>query len=132
MELLVMVQKRGSYEISYVPTTFAVIDDGVCIDQCRLSSGLRQQQTLTFSDRQIEPAPVPHLSNDNAGEEVLDVDFKGEPVDVGYNPRYLTEIIKAMGPAENIEILFTGASTGTLMSATDCSQLKFVLMPLRI
>lgn len=94
-----------------------------------MSEAKHQSVRLSLATSELR---VSALSNDNAGEEVLDVDFKGEPVDVGYNPRYLTEIIKAMGPAENIEILFTGASTGTLMSATDCSQLKFVLMPLRI
>jgi DNA polymerase-3 subunit beta len=94
-----------------------------------MSEAKHQSVRLSLSNNELR---VSALSNDNAGEEVLDVDFSGEPVDVGYNPRYLAEIIKAIGPAEEIEILFSGTSTGTLLSATDCSQLKFVLMPLRI
>lgn len=94
-----------------------------------MSEAKHQSVRLSLSTNELR---VSALSNDNAGEEIIDVEFNGEPVDVGYNPRYLAEIIKAIGPAEEIEILFSGTSTGTLLSATDCSQLKFVLMPLRI
>ena len=94
-----------------------------------MSEAKQESVRLSLSTNELR---VSALSNDNTGEEVLDVEFSGEPIEVGYKPQYLIEIIKAIGPAENIEMLFTGASTGTLLSATDCSQLKFVLMPLRI
>ena len=42
MELLVMVQKRRSDEVSDIPPSFTVEDNRVCIDQSRLSSGLCQ------------------------------------------------------------------------------------------
>lgn len=60
METIMLVQKRRSYEVPYIPSSFAVIDNRVGIDQSRLSSGLRHQKTLAFSGFQIKPTPVPH------------------------------------------------------------------------
>jgi len=73
------------------------------------------------------------VSNPDAGsaEEELEVDFGGEPLEVGFNSRYLTDILGQVD-GETIEIRFADANAPTLMHDPSDDGVLFVLMPMRV
>ena len=83
---------------------------------------LGREITLTTAASDIEG---------NAASEVIDGQYIGSDMEVGFSARYLTDILKTV-TAEEVEIVFDGATGGTHLSPTDCAQQSFVLMPMRI
>jgi DNA polymerase-3 subunit beta len=73
------------------------------------------------------------VSNPDAGsaEEELEVDFGGELLEVGFNSRYLTDILSQIG-GETIDIRFADANAPTLMRDPADDGILFVLMPMRV
>ncbi|MEM6683623.1 MAG: DNA polymerase III subunit beta [Pseudomonadota bacterium] len=73
------------------------------------------------------------VSNPDAGsaEEELEVDFAGEALEVGFNSRYLTDIL-AQVDGDAIEIRFADANAPTLMQDPSDEGVLFVLMPMRV
>ncbi|MEM7569634.1 MAG: DNA polymerase III subunit beta, partial [Pseudomonadota bacterium] len=73
------------------------------------------------------------VSNPEAGsaKEELEVDFNGDPLEVGFNSRYLTDILSQIG-GDSIEIRFADANAPTLMRDPSDDGVLFVLMPMRV
>lgn len=73
------------------------------------------------------------VSNPEAGsaKEELEVDFGGDPLEVGFNSRYLTDILGQVG-GDSIEIRFADANAPTLMRDPSDDGVLFVLMPMRV
>ncbi|MEO0411424.1 MAG: DNA polymerase III subunit beta [Pseudomonadota bacterium] len=73
------------------------------------------------------------VSNPEAGsaKEELEVEFGGDPLEVGFNSRYLTDILSQVG-GDSIEIRFADANAPTLMRDPTDDGVLFVLMPMRV
>ena len=79
------------------------------------------------------------VSNPDRGtvSDVLDagyVEYRGEPMDIGFNARYLTDILSAIGKPKDGTVLMQMADSGapTIFSQCYNAALQCVLMPLRV
>jgi DNA polymerase III subunit beta len=98
------------------------------------------QRVSLMSDERIQAVRL-QVSNDetlicavgvdSSGEEAVSGALTGTPLEVGFNARYLGDILKVMTEDE-IEFEFNGASVGTHIAPRNCTQMKFVLMPMRV
>ncbi len=76
------------------------------------------------------------LSSNNpeqeAGEEPIEVDFEGDdPITVGFNARYLREILTAMD-GERVRFMLHNDEAPSLVFDPDKENALFVLMPMRV
>jgi DNA polymerase-3 subunit beta len=63
--------------------------------------------------------------------EELDVDYTGEPLEVGFNVAFLVDVIANL-KSESLKFEFGDANTGGLLSVPGDSDFLYVLMPMRI
>ena len=64
-------------------------------------------------------------------EETLDVGYKGDALDIGFNVNYLLDVLNNVA-GEDVECLFGDASSSALMSFPSEGGFKYVVMPMRI
>ena len=64
-------------------------------------------------------------------QEELDVEYKGEALDIGFNVNYLLDVLNNVGSAE-VECLFGDASSSTLFQFASAPEFRYVVMPMRI
>ena len=81
--------------------------------------------------REITLSTAASDAEGNAATEVVDGQYIGNDMGVGYSARYLADILKTI-TADEVEFVFDGATGGTHLAPTDCAQQSFVLMPMRI
>ena len=72
-------------------------------------------------------------SNPDMGEarEEIDVEYPGEPIDVGFNAKYLLDCLSVM-EAETLEFRFKDRLSPGLLQAADQRNHTYVIMPMRI
>jgi DNA polymerase-3 subunit beta len=97
-----------------------------------LSNTLTHQVKFSVKDSRLT------LSTTNAdfggeGKEELKCDYKGEPIDLGYNANYVTEIVNRIDSEDVIMELSSSTSAGVIYSP-EVSKEDFLclLMPLRL
>lgn len=64
-------------------------------------------------------------------EEELEVSYKGDPIEIGFNVTYLLDALGAMKSDEFVLELTTAEHSGLLMEKTDDSS-RYVVMPMRL
>ena len=64
-------------------------------------------------------------------QEELDVEYKGEALDIGFNVNYLLDVLNNVSGAE-VECLFGDASSSTLFQFSSEPEFRYVVMPMRI
>jgi DNA polymerase-3 subunit beta len=64
-------------------------------------------------------------------EETLEVAYKGDALDIGFNVNYLLDVLNNVGGSE-VECLFGDAASSALMSFPSEAEFKYVVMPMRI
>jgi len=64
-------------------------------------------------------------------QEELDVQYKGDALDIGFNVNYLLDVLNNIGGSE-IECLFGDASSSTLFQFASEPEFRYVVMPMRI
>jgi DNA polymerase-3 subunit beta len=64
-------------------------------------------------------------------QEELDVNYKGEALDIGFNVNYLLDVLNNVGGGE-VECLFGDASSSTLLQFEAEPEFRYVVMPMRI
>ena len=64
-------------------------------------------------------------------QDEIEVDYHGEPIDVGFNVAYLLDVLNNTD-CENIEWGFNDASSSALLSIPENDRFKYVVMPMRI
>ena len=67
------------------------------------------------------------------GSEDLDIDYAGEPVQIGFNARYLLDVLSAL-PTDEVAIEFTGELDPGVIKPVGSNLIDFVgvIMPMRI
>jgi len=74
------------------------------------------------------------VCNNNEQEEAADeieVDYAGDPLDVGFNVTYLLDGLSAVG-SENITLSLGDANSSMLLTSEGEPGFKYVVMPMRI
>lgn len=73
-------------------------------------------------------ADSPELGN---ARERLDVDYKGEPFQAGFNARYYIELLTEIG-ASDVEIALSGELDPAVITGQDANDYVGVIMPMRL
>jgi len=64
-------------------------------------------------------------------EETLDVAYKGDALDIGFNVNYLLDVLNNVAGSE-VECRFGDAASSALLSFPSEAEFKYVVMPMRI
>ena len=64
-------------------------------------------------------------------QEELEVDYRGDSIDVGFNVSYLLDVLNNTS-AENVEWRFNDANSSALLLVPGNDRFKYVVMPMRI
>ena len=64
-------------------------------------------------------------------EETLEVDYKGDSIDIGFNVNYLLDVLDNVSGSE-VECRFGDAASSVLLSFPAEADFKYVVMPMRI
>src|SRR5687767_10782602 len=64
-------------------------------------------------------------------QEELEIEYAGEPLDVGFNITYLLDVLTNVG-SETIDCAFGDANSSMLITLPDRSDYRYVVMPMRI
>jgi DNA polymerase-3 subunit beta len=70
-------------------------------------------------------------SEQEEAEEELEIDYKGDPLDIGFNINYLLDVLQNMA-MEKVELAFGDANSSALVTVPDRDDYKYVVMPMRI
>lgn len=74
-----------------------------------------------------------YSSNPDLGEakEELDIEYKGDPVSIGFNAKYLLDCL-AVTPTDDLELYFKDHLSPGILKAKDQPNHTYVVMPMRI
>jgi DNA polymerase-3 subunit beta len=72
-----------------------------------------------------------HNPEQEEAEEEIEVSYKGDDLDVGFNVNYLLEALAAVDASE-IEFGLTDANSSALIRAPGATATKYVVMPMRL
>jgi len=64
-------------------------------------------------------------------EEVLEVDYTGEELEIGFNSLYLLDVLNTID-IDSVELHFSDENSSCLMNPRDNDSLKYVIMPMRL
>ena len=70
-------------------------------------------------------------SEQEEAEEELEVAYKGEALDIGFNITYLLDVLQNMA-MERVSLAFGDANSSALVTMPDREDYKYVVMPMRI
>ena len=70
-------------------------------------------------------------SEQEEAEEELEVGYKGDPLDIGFNINYLLDVLQNMA-VERVALAFGDANSSALVTVPDRDDYKYVVMPMRI
>ncbi|MEW9899916.1 DNA polymerase III subunit beta [Chitinivorax sp. PXF-14] len=70
-------------------------------------------------------------SEQEEAQEELEIDYVGEPLDIGFNITYLLDVL-ANVPVETMNFSFGDAMGSALITLPDNDRFKYVVMPMRI
>ncbi|MCB1977796.1 MAG: DNA polymerase III subunit beta, partial [Burkholderiaceae bacterium] len=82
----------------------------------------------------LEPGSLRVTSNNAEQEEAvdeLDVDYGGQPIEIGFNVTYLIDALASMGQ-EMVQIALADGSSSALITIPENDSFKYVVMPMRI
>jgi len=70
-------------------------------------------------------------SEQEEAEEELEVGYKGETLDIGFNVTYLLDVLSNLG-SEKVRFAFGDANSSALITMPEREDYKYVVMPMRI
>src|ERR1700694_760462 len=70
-------------------------------------------------------------SEQEEAEEELEIDYKGEALDIGFNITYLLDVLHNLA-ADQVVLAFGDANSSALITMPDRADYKYVVMPMRI
>src|SRR6266550_4520901 len=70
-------------------------------------------------------------SEQEEAEEELEIAYKGDPLDIGFNINYLLDVLQNMA-MERVALAFGDANSSALVTVPDRDDYKYVVMPMRI
>ena len=70
-------------------------------------------------------------SEQEEAEEELEIAYKGDALDVGFNITYLLDVLQNMA-MDRVEVAFGDANSSALVTVPERDDYKYVVMPMRI
>ena len=70
-------------------------------------------------------------SEQEEAEEELEIAYKGDPLDIGFNITYLLDVLQNLA-VEKVRLAFGDANSSALVTMPDRDDYKYVVMPMRI
>src|SRR6266700_8084616 len=70
-------------------------------------------------------------SEQEEAEEELEIDYKGEALDIGFNITYLLDVLQNLG-TDHVVLAFGDANSSALVTMPERGDYKYVVMPMRI
>ena len=70
-------------------------------------------------------------SEQEEAEEELEINYSGDPLDIGFNVTYLIDVLNNVN-SENVIFSFADANSSCLVTVPNDSNYKYVVMPMRI
>ncbi len=64
-------------------------------------------------------------------EEIIDVSYNGEEMEVGFNVSYILDVLNAL-KCQRVRMRLTDASSSCLMENNEDSSAEYVIMPMRL
>lgn len=83
---------------------------------------------------QLNPGQLKITANNpeqEESEEILDVTYHGEPLEIGFNVSYILDILNAL-KCEQVRLHLTDAISGTLIEDCNRRQAAYVVMPMHL
>lgn len=84
---------------------------------------------LHFADNTLQ-ATVNNPEQEEAQEE-LDVNYAGEPIEIGFNVSYLVDALNAI-KQEEVELILIDANSSCLINGAGDTSCRYVVMPMRL
>ena len=110
----------------------------ITVDRVRLIDSLRRAQLMSSETRGVKIAASKEgitITSDNPdrGEvrEDLDADYSGEPIAIGFNPKYVVELLSQMA-SDQVSLLLGGELDPGLLKPLGGDEYVGVVMPMRI
>jgi DNA polymerase III subunit beta len=72
-----------------------------------------------------------HNPDQEEAEEEVEIDYDGEPLEIGFNVSYLLDVLNALD-TDNVEITFKDANSSALLRSPISNQALYVVMPMRL
>ena len=70
-------------------------------------------------------------SNPHRHYHVLEIDYAGDSIEIGFNVTYLMDVLANMS-VDMVKLELQDSNSSALMSVPDMSGFKYVVMPMRI
>ncbi len=70
-------------------------------------------------------------SEQEEAEEELEIDYKGDALDIGFNVNYLVDVLTSI-EGDRVECAFGDSNSSALITLPDDANFKYVVMPMRI
>lgn len=109
------------------------------IERARLQQSLQRVAILsnekfrgvrwTLTENQLRIACT-NTEQEEAFEEI-DIDYKGDPLDIGFNVTYLLDVLNNVA-SEQVTCSFGDANSSVLMTIAEDADFRYVVMPMRI
>jgi DNA polymerase-3 subunit beta len=110
----------------------------IVVDRSRLIDALRRAQLMSSETRGVKLAASPSqltITSDNPdlGEvrEELDADYSGDPIAIGFNPKYVVELLGQMS-SDQVSLFLGGELDPGLFKPFTGDEYLGVVMPMRI
>ncbi|HWU91498.1 MAG TPA: DNA polymerase III subunit beta [Kofleriaceae bacterium] len=110
----------------------------ITVDRGRFIDGLRRAQLMSSETRGVKVAATKEgitITSDNPdlGEvrEELDAEYNGDPIAIGFNPKYVVELLGQMS-SDQITIALGGELDPGLIRPVSSDEYLGVVMPMRI
>ena len=114
-------------------------DNSITLGRAPLLASLQRTAIMT-SDKfkgvrlNLEPGSLRVTSNNAEQEEAvdeLDVDYGGQPIEIGFNVTYLIDALASM-PQDMVQIALADGASSALITIPGDENFKYVVMPMRI
>ncbi len=110
----------------------------ITVDRSRFIDGLRRAQLMSSETRGVKVAATREgitITSDNPdlGEvrEEMDAEYNGEPIAIGFNPKYMVELLGQMA-SDSVTLKLGGELDPGLVEPTGGDAYLGVVMPMRI
>lgn len=64
-------------------------------------------------------------------EEIVDVDYEGDSLEIGFNVAYLIDVLNAIN-SEDVQVTLADSNSSALIESSDSSEALYVVMPMRL
>jgi len=64
-------------------------------------------------------------------EETVPVEYKGDPLEIGFNVIYLVDVLNVLD-SDNVQIIVSDPNSSALLQSSDDSSAIYVVMPMRL